>query len=166
MFVVDWWTLMSVQREVSDRLDRRPRPLFWLAMLGILLAIIAIILIWDGLAGDDADGDSGATVLTETDNGSTVDLTTGDRLTIRLESNPTTGYEWAIAEIDEQMLTYLSGSYEPEDDGLVGQGGIQEMTFEAAQAGESVLGLKYWRSWEGDDSIEDRFEVTVVISSE
>jgi len=38
------------------------------------------------------------------DNGSQVQLEVGQILVVTLESNPTTGFQWAVAELDEGIL--------------------------------------------------------------
>jgi predicted secreted protein len=71
-----------------------------------------------------------------------------------------------VDEVNESVITYQGSIYEATDGSLVGQGGTQTLTFQAANSGESTIHLKYWRSWEGDSSVVERFDVTVTVSSD
>ena len=89
------------------------------------------------------------------DNGGQVDLNVGQILVVSLESNPTTGYRWEVAEIDDEILRQEGeAEYEAESD-LVGAGGVETFRFKALAAGEGELKLVYRRSWEeGVEPIE------------
>jgi inhibitor of cysteine peptidase len=139
---------------------RTPRPLFW-AVLAAALIVIAAAMMLNAFGSSGSDVAPTATTLTEVDLGRTVNVNVGDEIIIRLPSNPTTGYEWEIAALDEQRITSIASTYEAPQDGALGQGGTEVIRFRADAAGESTLALKYWRPWEGDASIEDEFSVTI-----
>lgn len=44
------------------------------------------------------------TVITETHNNKKTALRVGEMLVVRLESNPTTGYEWSVAKTNQEVL--------------------------------------------------------------
>ncbi len=74
-------------------------------------------------------------------------------LTVRLDSNPTTGYEWTY-EIDGDAVEYRSDEYvAPESDAL-GAGGTQVYSFlgNEGKAGDVTITLTYGRPF--DDSAE------------
>lgn len=103
--------------------------------------------------------------LTEADNGSTVDVGVGDQIIVTLPENPTTGYLWAVDQVDQAMLTLQASDYVSSDSpGATGSGGQRTFTFVAEQAGATDLQLKNWRDWEGDSSIVERFSLTVRIN--
>lgn len=129
-----------------------PRPLFWLALAVGLIVIAAVAMLVYALGNDGSDTTPAGVTLTEADLGRTVNVTTGDEIAIRLPSNPTTGYEWAVAALDDGRITYLASNYEAPSGGALGQGGSQELRFRADAVGDSTLSLKYWRAWEGDAS--------------
>jgi predicted secreted protein len=87
-------------------------------------------------------------VLTEEDNGSSVNVYKGQELIIELESNPSTGYRWEIREIDKSIFR-LSGIEfgKPETD-LLGAPQKQVFRFEVIAKGETIIRLVYWRPWE------------------
>ena len=101
--------------------------------------------------------------LTEADAGKTVQAHTGDHILIQLSANPTTGYSWAIDKTDSTILALQRETYTPSTGGLVGSGGTTVFTFIAQHPGTVHLQLKYWRSWEGDSSIFNRYDVTIQV---
>ena len=78
----------------------------------------------------------------------------GQRFSIALESNPTTGYRWELARpLDEGILKLVSSEYRtlattfPPPPGTEG---IEIWTFEALERGTAEISLKYVRPWETD----------------
>ena len=104
--------------------------------------------------------------LTGADNGSSVTLRPSQELVIALESNPTTGYSWQVAEVDPAILAQVGESEYKQSagsEGLVGVGGTETLRFEAVAAGEVTLTLGYARPWETDVLPIETFVVTVVV---
>ena len=104
-------------------------------------------------------------MLTQADNGRTIQAHTGDQIIISLDENPSTGFLWAIDKTDNSMLTQQSSDFTPMPGGALGSGGTRVFTFVAKNAGTVNLQLKYWRSFEGDSSIIRRFNVTIQVQS-
>jgi inhibitor of cysteine peptidase len=77
-------------------------------------------------------------------------LKVGDTFVIKLESNPTTGYSWSLAESDSKVVKQVSSVYEPEKTApnIVGSGGTEVWTFKAFAKGETKLTFNYARPWE------------------
>ena len=97
-----------------------------------------------------------------TDNGSQVELKSDQTLVISLEGNPTTGYTWEVAEVDEGVLKQVGeAEFEAESD-AVGSGGVQTLRFETVNSGQTSLDLVYHRSWEDEEPLET-FSVQVVV---
>lgn len=86
--------------------------------------------------------------LTDPKSGTDVTLRPGGKLRLRLDSNPTTGYNWVVKGLDEAVLAVESKSYEadPVPEGVVGSGGTQIFVFEALARGKTTLELHYQRS--------------------
>jgi inhibitor of cysteine peptidase len=139
----------------------------WLVLLlaGILLLGAVAVIVAQYALDDDAAEQAGVT-LTDADDNSAVSVALGEEIVVRVESNPTTGYEWEVAAVDPAVLTYLGSDYEGPDTNLVGAGGIQVLRFRTAAAGESAIALKYWRPFEGESSIVDQYVVTVTVTEE
>ena len=100
--------------------------------------------------------------ITETLDGQTVAAAPGDRITVRLPENPTTGFRWHCPAAP-QCLTPESDSFEPVRGAQVGGGGTRVLSYRALRAGTDLLCLVLWRAWEGESSIARRFEVTIAI---
>jgi inhibitor of cysteine peptidase len=78
----------------------------------------------------------------------------GERFTVVLASNPSTGYEWALGEgFPAAALREVGSEYVADRSRFSppanGAGGRERWTFEAVEAGEVTLPLVYHRPWEG-----------------
>ena len=100
-------------------------------------------------------------------NGSQTELETGQVLVVTLESNPTTGYQWEVVELDDAILQQqgeaefqVSDSRDPPPPGT---GGTETFRFEAVNAGQTTLKLVYHRSWETDVEPLETFSLQVVV---
>ena len=99
--------------------------------------------------------------LTRTDHGRSIEAQVGDRITVSLEENPTTGFRWAVDKNDDDVVALSSSEYAAAPRSRVGGGGQRVVTFEVRKTGDSAIQLKLWRAWEGDQSITQRFAVTL-----
>lgn len=106
-------------------------------------------------------------VLTKANNGESINVGLGDEIVLRLAENATTGYRWAVVRADglaEQEVPGHSQPGPPEPDSLIGSGGLREFRFRAGTPGDGRLELKYWREWEGDSSVVERFAIDLKVS--
>ncbi len=107
------------------------------------------------------------TYANESNNNTTINLTTGRFLVITLEGNPTTGYTWEVEELNEQVLqqvgdiAFVQDYAEP---GLVGVPGKQIATFEVVGAGDATIKMVYHRPWETEVEPLDTFTLNVTAS--
>ena len=131
--------------------------LFW----GI--AILAIMTLMIGACSDSNDGK-----LTPTDtpektvkevsvdatsfSGKEIEAAVGDVVTLTLESNPTTGFTWAVASnSDASVLQEADNRFEAPpvtEPPLIGAGGNEIWVFKALKEGTSTISMVYSRSWE------------------
>jgi len=80
-----------------------------------------------------------------------IETTTGHPFTIKLESNPTTGFGWQLAQsLDGKVVSLVTNTYiqrkaEPR---MVGVGGHEYWTFKTVGQGQTQIAMKYVRSWE------------------
>ncbi|CAN5554067.1 hypothetical protein BH10PSE4_BH10PSE4_19390 [soil metagenome] len=102
--------------------------------------------------------------LTEQDNGRRQVARVGDTVELRLSENATTGYRWALDAHDAAFLEALDETADYPS-AAVGSAGEAVFRFRVARAGSGRLSLKYWRSWEGEGSILERFSVTLDVAS-
>ncbi len=101
------------------------------------------------------------------DDGSTVTMKVGAMFTVTPASDPTTGFEWQLAEMDTTILENTDQRYVPDATSLllVGAGGTEVWEFVARSSGTTTLRLEYRREFESEEvDPEDSFEVTVVVT--
>jgi inhibitor of cysteine peptidase len=97
------------------------------------------------------------------DCGSSVELNTGDSLSLALEGNPTTGYVWEIESNDPAVM---KPSGEPEyhaDSEAIGAGGTYTFRFTAVAKGKVTLRLVYHRPFEKNVPELKSCEVTIIV---
>ncbi|MCK8600813.1 protease inhibitor I42 family protein [Desulfoferrobacter suflitae] len=88
----------------------------------------------------------------------------GEQFSVSLDSNPTTGYHWELAEpLDERVVRLIGDVYQGPETKLVGAGGKEVWTFRAVGTGEATIAMKYVRPWQKDVPPEKtaQFAVTV-----
>jgi len=98
--------------------------------------------------------------VTGADNGRVIAVRVGDTIAVRLAENPTTGYTWSIASIDDARLE--AGAPTRETGAGVGAGGTITWPIRARAAGRARLELMHARSWEREAA--ERFAVTFDIT--
>ena len=105
--------------------------------------------------------------LTADDDGTTVTIAVSGRLTVNLASNPTTGFEWELAELDAAIVENTDQRYVPTPTlpGIAGSGGTEVWEFTGVAEGTTTLRLDYRRPWETEEDPADTFEVTVTVTS-
>ncbi|MBS0643801.1 MAG: protease inhibitor I42 family protein [Proteobacteria bacterium] len=102
-------------------------------------------------------------ILTEADQGRTVDLHTGQSVTVDLPENATTGYRWAIDRADPGLVSVQEGPARSATSGAIGSGGRRSFVITASAPGTTEVVLKRWRSWEGEGGVAERYRVALRI---
>ena len=99
-----------------------------------------------------------------------VEVSTGEMLTVTLCSNASTGFQWIEpAQVSDKGVLRQTGHefIAPEEkDGefpAPGTAGQQQWTFEALRKGTTEVALEYSRPWEGGEKGEWTFTLTVVV---
>ena len=101
----------------------------------------------------------------EENNGNTIRILPGEIIRVKLRSNPSTGFSWALGPIEDGMLETSGESMFEADahrEGEAGYGGCEIWKFKAEQSGETDISLFYARSWE-DREPAKTFKLHVVI---
>ena len=98
----------------------------------------------------------------------TIEVNAGDRLTVVLCSNPTTGFQWSEeAEIsDSTLLKQEAHEFvgpESEPPPPPGTPGVEAWTFQTLKKGTSTVSMEYSRPWEGGEKGEWTFTLDVVV---
>ena len=124
-----------------------------------LLGALALALAGCGSSGGDV-------VVTGADTGELVTLDAGQKLVVRLESNPSTGYSWEVVGVPRVLEGPAAPTHEQnsEAEGVVGAAGTDVFTFIASDdAGDGTLVLAYRRPWETDVPAEEEFVLEVIV---
>jgi len=131
-------------------------------VLVAVAAMASLVLSGCSPAGSSAPG---AVSVDESSSGKQVEIAAGGTLTVTLESNATTGFQWELKSVgDPSVLQSQGGTYNaPEDTGVVGAGGEEVWTFKALKAGTSSLSMEYSQPWEGGTKAAQTFSLTVVV---
>ncbi|MGB8502957.1 protease inhibitor I42 family protein [Mycobacterium sp.] len=98
--------------------------------------------------------------LTERDDGGRVRAHVGDTIEVRLPENASTGYRWALDDLDTHLfeLSEAGATYPHE---AIGSGGEAWFRITVLAPGNAAVRLKYWRQWEGEGGVAKRFTVEV-----
>jgi inhibitor of cysteine peptidase len=99
----------------------------------------------------------------EKDNGASVQLRRGTKITIELSENPTTGYRWMITGIDEAFMVPEGDAFVPPDQKSPGAGGLRRFFFRAKSEGSTALTLINKRVWQSDDQAVGTFKLAIRI---
>lgn len=119
----------------------------------VLVAALAL-----GAAGCSADADL---VVGEANDGEAVEIAQGRTLTVELPGNPTTGFNWHVAELPKCLEAPDEPGFEADSD-AIGAGGTITLVFQAVSEGEGTLELQYARAWESVEPLETySIDVTV-----
>lgn len=81
-------------------------------------------------------------------NKDSLNIREGQRFSLKLPSNPTTGYSWAIESIDYNFVEVKGSDFIPPRSGLMGAGGQEVWMFKAVKKGNTLIKMKYARPWE------------------
>ena len=127
----------------------------------LLVPVVVALGVTSAGCGDDTSSDADGPATTEQATTTTGDetvtvtasgpiaLKVGERATIKLAANPTTGYQWEpTAEPDAAVVRIVSDTYLAPDTDRVGAGGTQEIVVEGVAAGTTTLTMGYARPWE------------------
>ena len=114
----------------------------------------------------DANAASKTYEMTRDDNGKTLKVKVGDVIRVKLKSNRTTGYSWALTgKTDAKVLKSGEVEYKVDEHpaGMVGVGGNDFCTFTALAPGKTDISLGYARPWEKDKEPAQAFKLTVEV---
>ena len=100
--------------------------------------------------------------LTAQDNGRAIELKVGEQLTIALAENPSTGFLWQAETPVPAILRAGESTFTPKA-AKIGSSGLRRFLFEGVAPGSATFRAKLWRSWEGDASVTERFEIAVTV---
>lgn len=85
--------------------------------------------------------------LTESSDGKTIDLKTGQQFTIALEESPTTGYRWHFVQNGAPVVSLTGDSFQASSQQL-GNPGTHEWLLQAKSPGQAAIEMKLAREWD------------------
>jgi inhibitor of cysteine peptidase len=93
-----------------------------------------------------------------------IEMVNPGTLTVRLGSNPSTGYSWGDAEITHtEVIKQLSRNYEkPTSTGLMGAPGTEVWVFNTTDTGLAIIKISYGQPWSGGQ--KDAYTLTININ--
>ncbi|WP_431971846.1 protease inhibitor I42 family protein [Nocardia sp. bgisy134] len=104
--------------------------------------------------------------VTEADSGQQRSLRVGRQLIVTLAANPSTGYGWRLAALDQNVLRQAGEpDYRPDADRPIapGSGGTAVWTFVGNAPGVTELALEYARPWEHGVEPAQKFTLRVEV---
>ena len=156
--------MLITQAETGGAVDGRKLALmaFGAAIaLGAGLALVAC----GGSGGTSPSPAPKVEVYTATASGTTVSAAVGDRVTITLDENPSTGYQWDLKLSPGLKLvasTFLGPSFSPSPSpAIVGAGGVRTWLIEVVKPGVLTITGAYFRPWESASKSAARFSLTI-----
>lgn len=90
----------------------------------------------------------------QTFNGDTVFMLSGQKFSLFLPSNPSTGYTWKIDSESSGFFSLESSIFMQNDRGLLGSGGREIFFFKSPEKNFSSLQMFYSRDWEENPPID------------
>ena len=104
-------------------------------------------------------------VITEADNGTSINLKNGENFTLKLRENPTTGYSWELNLSEGLSIISDDFTQDPAPEGMSGVGGTHSWIIKALSEGTQQVNGIYKRPWENTTGNEDSFTLNAIISS-
>lgn len=117
-------------------------------------------------AKGDAKAVSRTYEMTRDDDGKTLKVKVGDVIRVKLKSNRTTGYSWALTgKTDAKVLKSGEVEYKVDEHpaGMVGVGGRTTIVYRALKKGKAKIELTYMQPWEPDSKFNTDYTVTVEV---
>ena len=139
-------------------------------LLTAVAVVVAVFFVACSKSKSEAPSNPSAEKFVDVDeelNGKTIHALPGETIRVKLPSNPSTGFSWALGPFEDGVLQTNGESKfvaNPHREGEAGYGGCEIWTFKAVQSGKAEISLFYARSWEDNDPAM-RFKLTVVIGT-
>jgi inhibitor of cysteine peptidase len=93
--------------------------------------------------------------------GTSIDAELDETILVRLDETPTTGYRWALDQIDEHVLAAQGSEFQLPANPAIGAAGQRTFAFKAINRGVGRIALALRRKWEHQGTPADQFEVSV-----
>ncbi len=102
--------------------------------------------------------------VTEADQGKSFSLNSGDTLVVVLDSNPSTGYSWAVQPVEKPVVSLSGEPVFSASNNKLGASGKAILTFKTVGSGSQTLILNYQRPFEKGAQPAKTFTLNVTVS--
>jgi len=100
--------------------------------------------------------------ITQKDHGKVFNLSVGEVLSIQLEENPTTGYQWSLDSLSNELFEIIKDEYYQNMNAMTGGGGVRKIQLKLKRRGEDIIHLTLRRVWEIENLI-NRLDIKILI---
>ena len=87
----------------------------------------------------------------------------GDKITVKLCSNPTTGFQWGYEMSGDNAIKEEDHDFEEPNGDVVGASGTEVWTFEGTAKGTIVVLMEYSQPWEGGIKKEWTYRMNITV---
>ena len=87
----------------------------------------------------------------------------GDKITVKLCSNPTTGFQWGYEMRGDNAIKEEDHDFEEPNGDVVGASGTEVWTFEGTAEGTTVVLMEYSQPWEGGIKKEWTYRMNITV---
>ena len=101
--------------------------------------------------------------VTRADHKQTLKAVQGQTITIELEGNPSTGYDWHFTSLNRTLLELIDRSDQPRLPQRIGGPALIAFHLKALGHGSTTVKMAYYRSWEGPQKAGGVLEFTLDI---
>jgi predicted secreted protein len=87
----------------------------------------------------------------------------GDKITVRLCSNATTGFQWDYEITGDMAVKEEDHDFEEPEGDMMGAAGVEVWTFEGTAKGTAEVLMEYGQPWEGGTKKEWTYTMTITV---
>ena len=128
-----------------------------------ILVIPLLIALLTACSQNIATAEPSTAVVNVSDPAKILEAAAGNEFKIVIDSNPTTGYHWAlVGELDADVIEFVSQEYAADEPVMPGSGGADIWTFKALSAGETQITLGYYPP--SNDPVEPQQTLTFTVT--
>jgi len=128
----------------------------------LLFATLTVACVPASLSEQSGPDKLAIVTLSESQNGSTIELSSGSKLVVRLPAQMGTGYVWAVVKQDEKVLR-LAGKNIESNHNLPGGTDAQVFDFSPVSVGSAEVEFAYKQPWQRDQPPARTFRFHVVV---
>jgi predicted secreted protein len=130
--------------------------------ISILKFSVVVLFVVVASCASFAQTASGGIVVTEAQANQTISAHKGEIVTIKLPTQPGTGYSWQFSS-NKPKVAAIEGQPEITPDGNSKLGAVETQVFRVRvlRSGKAKLTLKYVRPWEKDAAPQKTFNITL-----